>query len=255
MCLRRSSVPVPLRLSPLELLPSKLMCGRYRLTRADRLAEKFEAACASDDLGLKPRYNIAPTQPIIVVRAVESRRIASAMRWGLIPSWATDFSSTQINARSETVFDKPAFKESFERRRCLIPADGFYEWRRRVNTNQPFHFGLKDDALFAFAGIWDRWTQPGGQGIESCAILTTTANQLMRDVHDRTPAMVREQDYDEWLTSAPGESYRLVDLLGPYDAESMRRYPVSSVVNYVENDVPACAVEVPEMGAAQGSLF
>jgi putative SOS response-associated peptidase YedK len=228
------------------------MCGRYRLTRAEKIAQKFDAEFSG---ALRPRYNIAPTQQVPVVRATDSGRTISLMRWGLIPSWATDASSAQINARSETVIGKPAFKDSFERRRCLIPADGFYEWRRRVNTNQPFHFGLKDDSLFAFAGIWDRWAPPGGHVVESCAILTTTPNQLLRDVHDRMPTILGEQDYQAWLTASPRESHRLTDLLIPYDAELMKRYPVSSLVNQAENDVPACIVEVPEMGSAQASLF
>src|SRR5579864_5033837 len=162
------------------------MCGRYRLTRAEKMAEKFDAEFNED---LNPRYNIAPTQQIPVEQSKLDEQ--SHLSGGdSFPSWATDVSSAQINARSETVIEKPAFKESFERRRCLIPADGFYEWRRRVNTSQPFHFALKDDSLFAFAGIWDRWSDPGGTVVESCAILTTTPNQLLRDVHDRMPAIL-----------------------------------------------------------------
>src|SRR5437764_4200437 len=164
------------------------MCGRYRLSRADRLAEKFEAELAEE---LQPRYNIAPTQPVPVVRASGSRRVIASMRWGLIPSWAKDASMAQINARSETLLEKPAFKETFERRRCLIPADGFYEWKRSGKSKQPFHFGLKDDSLFAFAGIWDRWKSPQGPILESCAILTTAGNELLRDVHHRTPTILR----------------------------------------------------------------
>lgn len=227
------------------------MCGRYRLTRAEKMAQKFQAEFTGE---LRPRYNIAPTQPVPVVRTTDSGRVIASMRWSLIPSWASDVSSAQINARSETILEKPAFKESFELRRCLIPVDGFYEWRRRVNTKQAFHFGLKDDSLFAFAGIWDRWKSPGGSLIESCAILTTTPNELLRDVHDRMPAILGEEDYDAWLTTAPSGSHRLTDLLLPYEADLMRRYPVSSLVNSPENDVPACSAEVPEMGSAQAFL-
>jgi putative SOS response-associated peptidase YedK len=228
------------------------MCGRYRLTRAEKMAQMFDAEFTGE---LRPRYNIAPTQQVPVIRATHSGRVISSMRWGLIPSWASDLSSSQINARSETVLVKPAFKESFERRRCLIPADGFYEWRRRVNSKQPFHFGMTDDSLFAFAGIWNRWMNPGGTPIASCAILTTTPNQLVCDVHDRMPAILGEQDYSEWLTASPAESHRLTHLLMPYEADLMKRYLVSSLVNYPENDVPACSVEVPEIGSAQGALF
>ena len=228
------------------------MCGRYRLTRAEKMAQKFDAEFPGE---LRPRYNIAPTQQVPVVRRTDSGRMISSMRWGLIPSWATDVSSAQINARSETVLEKPAFKECFERRRCLIPGDGFYEWRRRVNTKQPFHFGLKDESLFAFAGIWDGWKTPDGQVVDSCAILTTTPNELLRDVHDRMPAILSERDYAAWLDARPADSHRLTDLLIPFEAELMRRYPVSTLINYAENDVPACAVEVPELGSTQAVLF
>jgi putative SOS response-associated peptidase YedK len=147
------------------------MCGRYRLTRADKLANDFDAVCANDG-DLTPRYNIAPTQLVPIVRMNGSTRVISSIRWGLIPSWAKDASMGQINARSETLCEKPAFRESVERHRCLIPADGFYEWRRSGTTKQPFHFGMKDGSLFAFAGIWDQWKPPEGTFVESCAILT-----------------------------------------------------------------------------------
>ena len=176
------------------------MCGRYRLTRAEKMVEKFDAEFSGE---LRQRYNITSTQLVPVVRATDSGRVISSMRWGLIPSWAKDASMAQINARSETILEKPAFKESSERRRCLIPADGFYEWRRSPNTKQPFHFGMKDDSLFAFAGIWDRWTSTEGQIIESCAILTTTPNELLKDVHDRMPVILHPNHYHAWLT-APG---------------------------------------------------
>ena len=228
------------------------MCGRYRLTRAEKMAQYFDAEFTGE---LRPRYNIAPTQPVPVVRATDSGRVISSMRWGLIPSWAKDASMAQINVRSETLLEKPAFKESSERRRCLIPADGFYEWRRTSQTKQPFHFGMKDDALFALAGIWDRWTSTEGQIVESCAILTTTANELLKDVHDRMPVILHPNHYHAWLTAPALRSHHFAHLLVPYEAELMRRYPVSSLVNSPENDVPACAVEVPQLTAAQATLF
>src|SRR5690242_21307439 len=125
------------------------MCGRYRLTRAEKLAKQFETDLSEV---FPPRYNIAPTQPVPVVRGSGAGRQVSVMRWGLIPSWAKDSTASQINARSETLLEKPAVRESFERRRCLIPADGFYEWKRNSKSRQPFHFGMKDESLFAFAG-------------------------------------------------------------------------------------------------------
>lgn len=231
------------------------MCGRYRLTRADRLAEKFEAVYGSNLEGLTPRYNIAPTQLVPVIRADGSCRVISSMHWGLIPSWAKDPSMAQINARSETIIEKPAYREGFERRRCLIPADGFYEWRSSDKLKQPFHFGMKDDSLFAFAGIWDRWTSPEGPIVESCAILTTTPNELLKDVHDRMPVILHPNHYHAWLTAPGLKSNHFAHILVPYDPELMRRYPVSSLVNYPENDVPACAVEVPDVVSMQPSLF
>src|SRR5947209_3785240 len=191
------------------------MCGRYRLTRADRLAEKFDAELVEE---LHPRYNIAPTQPVPVVRANGSRRGITSMRWGLIPNWAKDASTSQINARSETLLEKPAFKESFERRRCLIPADGFYEWKRSGKSKQPFHFGMTDDSLFAFAGIWDRWRSPQGPTVESCAILTTGANELLRDVHDRMPVILKPEKYQEWLEAPVSDCRRLLHLLITFEA-------------------------------------
>jgi len=161
----------------------------------------------------------------------------------------------QINARSETLMEKSAFKERSERRRCLIPADGFYEWRRSGKTKQPFHFGLNDDSLFAFAAIWDRWTSPEAQMVESCAILTTTPNELLKDVHDRMPVILHPDHYPAWLTAPALKNHHFAHLLVPYDAAQMRRYPVSSLVNYPENDVPACMTKVPELASAQATLF
>ena len=231
------------------------MCGRYRLKRADRIAEKFEAIYDGNDDDLAPRYNIAPTQLVPVVRATDSGREITSIRWGLIPSWAKDTSSAQINARSETVLEKPAFRESFERRRCLIPADGFYEWKRTGKLKQPFHFGMKDDSLFAFAGIWDRWRQTTGPIVESCAILTTSPNELLADVHDRMPVILRPEHYSMWLTAPASTSGRLADILLPYDAAAMRRFPVSECVNDPANETPDCLIETAELIPAQHRLF
>ena len=228
------------------------MCGRYRLTRAERLAQRFDAELTEE---LHSRYNIAPTQPVPVIRAIASRRAIASMRWGLIPNWAKNASMAQINARSETLLEKPAFKENFERRRCLIPADGFYEWKRDGRSKQPFHFGMKDDSLFAFAGIWDRWRSPQGQAIESCAILTTVPNELLRDVHDRMPLILRPENYGEWLVAPASDCGGLRDLLQPFDAAMMKRFPVSSAVNDPQIDTPECIEKVPEFTSPQPSLF
>ena len=182
-----------------------------------------------------PRYNIAPTQPIPVIRqhAKEPRGVLSLVRWGLIPSWAKDMSGAAgvINARSETAVTKPAFRDPIKFRRCLVPADGFYEWVRKEKIKQPFSFEVNDGELFAFSGLWDRWRDPSGQWIKSCSILTTTPNAVTAAVHDRMPVILRKDNYDLWLDPGMTNVELLSDLLRPFDAHSMRSYPVSSCVN------------------------
>jgi putative SOS response-associated peptidase YedK len=226
------------------------MCGRYRLSRRKQVVEEyFESASEeSEEADWSPRYNIAPTQPVATVRQAGSSRILSMMRWGLVPSWATDIKigNQLINGRSETVLEKPAFRDSFRTRRCLIPADGFYEWKKSGKQRQPFHFGMKDGTLFAFAGVWDRWKSPGGPWLQSCSILTTAPNEMLDGVHDRMPVILPRRHYETWLTAPAAEVQRLAELLVPFDAGFMRRYPVSSLVNKPENDTPECALEVAE---------
>jgi putative SOS response-associated peptidase YedK len=222
------------------------MCGRYRLSRRKQLVEEyFESPSEEEDW--TPRYNIAPTQPVPAVRQTGASRILSTMRWGLVPSWAADISigSRLINGRSETVLEKPAFRDAFRARRCLIPADGFYEWKKSGKERYPFHFGMKDGSLFAFAGVWDRWKSPNGQVLESCSILTTSSNELLNDMHDRMPVILPQRHYRTWLTAPASEAERLVELLVPFDASFMRRHAVSALVNKPQNDVPECALEVP----------
>jgi putative SOS response-associated peptidase YedK len=177
------------------------MCGRYRLSHRKQLVEEYFDSSSDDDW--MPRYNIAPTQPIPVIRQhpKEPRRELSMLRWGLIPSWAKDPSgaASMINARSETAATKPAFRDALKSRRCIIPADGFYEWKRSGSTKQPYCFEVDDGALFAFAGIWDRWKDPDGQWIRSCSILTTVPNPVTVAVHDRMPVILHRESYDLWL--------------------------------------------------------
>jgi putative SOS response-associated peptidase YedK len=223
------------------------MCGRYRLSRRKQVVEEyFESASEEEDWS--PRYNIAPTQPVPTVRQAGANRILSAMRWGLVPSWASDLSigARLINGRSESVLEKPAFRDAFRLRRCLIPADGFYEWRKAGKERHPFHFAMKDGSLFAFAGVWDRWKSPGGPVVESCSILTTSANKLLDDMHDRMPVILPRHLYQAWLSAPGSEAERLAELLVPFDATLMRRHAVSSLVNKPQTDTPECALEVPE---------
>jgi putative SOS response-associated peptidase YedK len=222
------------------------MCGRYRLSRRKQIVEEYFDS-PSDEEEWVPRFNIAPTQPVATVRQVGASRVLASMRWGLVPSWASEISTGNplINGRSEAVLEKPAFRDSFRNQRCLIPADGFYEWRR-AGGKQPFHFGMKDDSLFAFAGIWDRWKSQTGESIESCSILTTEPNELLNDVHDRMPVILPGRHYEAWLIAPASEAEKLVELLLPFDESRMRRYPVGSLVNNSQNDTPEYALEVDE---------
>jgi putative SOS response-associated peptidase YedK len=180
------------------------MCGRYRLSRRKQIIEEhFDAVSGEEDW--RPRYNVAPTQPVPVIRQhlKEPIREISMMRWGLIPSWAKDSSAgaSMINARSETAATKPAFRDVLKSRRCLIPADGFYEWRHDGKTKQPYCFEINSGELFAFAGLWDRWKHASGQWIKSCSILTTTPNAVTSAIHDRMPVILDPDGYDLWLDS------------------------------------------------------
>jgi putative SOS response-associated peptidase YedK len=237
------------------------MCGRYRLTAQERwLSEYF--SIPAEDLEWAARWNIAPTDEVATVRQDrhEPKRKFAKMRWGLIPYWAKDASIgvRAINAVSETAAEKRMFRDSMRKRRCLIPADAFYEWKQiEPKKKQAYSIGMKDDGLFAFAGLWDRWRDPEGNPIESCTILTTEANALLKGIHGRMPVILSPDDYDRWLDPGVTDPARVADLLKPFDARPMRVYPVSSTVNSVKNDSPECAEEVTvaEDSAAQGKLF
>jgi putative SOS response-associated peptidase YedK len=230
------------------------MCGRYRLSRPERLREEFEA---EQDEEIAAHYNVAPTQMVAAVRDAGSGRTVSLLRWGLVPWWASDLSmgASMINARSESVESTRAFRDAFRRRRCLIPADGFYEWKKTGKERQPYHFGMNDGALFAFAGIWDRWKPGSGQALETCSILTTAANSLVEPVHDRMPVILPRRHYEAWLTLPDAQAAELLPLLLPFDAALMKSYPVSRLVNRPENDGPECAQEVPLKDSGTLSLF
>ena len=233
------------------------MCGRYRLSRRKQLVEEyFDTDSGGEDW--VPRYNIAPTQPVAVIRQNpdEPIRELSLMRWGLIPSWAKDSSiaASMINARSETASTKPAFREALKSRRCLIPADAFYEWQRTGKAKQPYCFEVGEGELFAFAGIWDRWKDAGGKWLETCSILTTTPNAVTTAVHDRMPVILDPGGYDLWLDPGMRDVGAASDLLKPYGARLMRCYPVSSRVNSVTNDDADCSAPV-ELAEAQAQLF
>jgi putative SOS response-associated peptidase YedK len=236
------------------------MCGRYRLVRKKEiLAEVFDAG---NDVDWAPRYNVAPGQDVPVIRqdTGDPKRSLSLMRWGLIPSWAKDpkLGYKLINARAETVSDKPAFREALQSRRCLIPADGFYEWAKEEKTKSPYCFTLVDDSVFAFAGLWDRWKDRNGEALQTCSIITTSANALVAGAHDRMPVILEPENYDLWLDPGFSKTKPLLDLLQPYRAGSMRSWRVSPRVNSVENDDAECIREYqppPPPVRTQGSLF
>jgi putative SOS response-associated peptidase YedK len=215
------------------------MCGRFTLrTPADEIAREFQLVTVPT---IVPRYNIAPSQPLLAIRRHDAGRQPALLRWGLIPRWANDpkIAYQLINARSETVAEKPAFRDAFKKRRCLIPADGFYEWKKLGKAKQPYHIHRQDGRLFAFAGLWERWQAPGSEPIESCTILTTVANTLVADVHDRMPVMLLPEQYDAWLDPARSVE-QLRELVGPYPAELLAKQPVSPRVNNPKVDDPGC---------------
>ena len=215
------------------------MCGRYTLR--SRGSEKFYGVPLSQLPFLAPRYNIAPTQSVPVIVARGAERELAMFQWGLIPSWSKEPKGF-INARAETLLDKPSFSESFQRRRCLIPADGFYEWQRHGRSKQPYFFQMKDEAPFAFAGIWDKW-QGNGLSITSCAIITTTPNELLATIHDRMPVILDDEAQDSWLRSN-GRPAVLKEMLVPFPGSMMKSFPVSSRVNGAEADDAQLVEEV-----------
>jgi putative SOS response-associated peptidase YedK len=211
------------------------MCGRFA-QRSDpkRLAREFKVAEVPD---VEARYNIAPTQDILSIRRVEDDREAVFLKWGLVPSWAKDVSigAKLINARSETVTEKPSFREAFKKRRCIIPADGFYEWQRTNGKKQPYFFRMQDEHPFGFAGLWEKWKATDGQVLETCTILTTEANEVLQPVHDRMPVILHSDDYDQWLDADLRKLDLLMELLRPYPSAGMISYPVSTQVNNTNN--------------------
>lgn len=223
------------------------MCGRFTLrTPPNVVAMLFDLDSLPD---LAPRYNVAPTQEVAVVRAQldSKQRELVQMRWGLIPSWAKDESigNRMINARSETAATKPSFRSAFRRRRCLIVADGFYEWQATGGKKQPFYIRRPDEQPFGFAGLWDLWRH-GGLEIASCTILTTNANNRLAALHDRMPVILDKADYGTWLDPDNDSVETLGELLQPADDDTLVAGPVSTLVNSPKNDTPECVVPLKE---------
>jgi putative SOS response-associated peptidase YedK len=207
--------------------------------------EAFPGFTVPDEM--TPRYNIAPSQPIAVIPNNGQNRI-EFFRWGLIPSWAKDpkIGNRMINARAETLAEKPSFRVAYRRRRCLVLADGFYEWRKEAGrkTKTPMYIRLESGQPFAFAGLWEAWRSPDDQTVLSCTIITTTPNTLVEKIHNRMPVVLAPAAYDLWLDPGEQSPDRLNEWLRPYPASQMSAYPVSTQVNNPSNDVPDCIVPV-----------
>jgi len=218
------------------------MCGRF--TRKENFKQLAKILGLQNLPAFPPRYNIAPSQLIACIRAnPESQENECVqLKWGLVPSWAKDSNIGQkmINARAETVAEKPTFRQAFKRQRCLILADGFYEWRREGKVKQPYYIHFSDNRTFAFAGLWERWEKGGNPPLDSCAIITTGSNALMEPIHHRMPVILHPSDYSLWLSAARQDHSTLNALLKPHSAEDMQSYPVSPFVNNPRHDTSLC---------------
>ena len=211
------------------------MCGRYTQHHTGaEISERFELR--ELPLDMEPRFNVAPTQTVPVIREEareEGARVLQGMKWGLVPPWAKDPSigSRLINARGETLVEKPAFRQALKQRRCLIPADGFFEWVKMGAAKQPMHIRRRDGELFAFAGLWEEWRAPDGSPLRTCTIVTVAANELVAPIHDRMPAMLLPEYEALWLDPGVTDAERVLPVLRPYPAGEMEAYPVSTRVN------------------------
>ncbi len=218
------------------------MCGRFTQTAtAETIAEQFHL----DEPPLfKARYNISPSQRVAAIRITpeSAKRACAMLRWGLIPSWATDpkIGDQCINAKAETVAEKPSFRAAFKQRRCLVLADGFYEWQRQGKRKQPMWIGLKNKRPFAFAGLWEQWTPAEGAPLETCTIITTEPNELMAPIHNRMPVILSPSCYDPWLDPGFQDVASLTSFLYPYPSEELTAYPVSTLVNNPRNELSQC---------------
>jgi putative SOS response-associated peptidase YedK len=231
------------------------MCGRFiRQKEIDAIVRDLGVQDVACDLA--PSYNVAPTQKVAVIIEDGVKQLVS-VRWGLVPSWASDLSvgSRMINARAETILEKDSFKDAFKRRRCLVVADGFYEWRKTGKARQPIFIRLRSDRAFGFAGLYENWLSPEGENIRTCTIITTEPNEIMKPIHDRMPVIVSMEDEDTWLDPAMDDSARLLGLLKPYPAEKMETYEVSAIVNSVANDSPECLSSAMRLIPVQPALF
>lgn len=228
------------------------MCGRYQLkTEAGRLAELFHALHVEGADLMVPRYNIAPGTPVLVVRDMPTGRTIQHVRWGLVPGWADDvkIGYKMINARSETVTEKPGFRGAIKYRRCIVPVSGFYEWKKIGDrSKQPHHITVTGTDAFGLAGLWELWQDPAGNELETCTILTCAPNEMMADLHDRMPVILKPGDYNVWLDPDQQNAGRAARLLRPYPAAKMSAWPVSTYVNKAGHEGEQCIEPVGQQG-------
>jgi putative SOS response-associated peptidase YedK len=229
------------------------MCGRFvRKSNARTIAREFDVEEVAADLA--PSYNVAPSQQVAVIMTDQKKRLVS-MKWGLIPAWSNDpaIGNRLINARAETVAEKPSFREAFLRQRCLVVADGFYEWQKRGRSSQPYFIHLKAERPFGFAGLYDLWTSPEGELITTCTIITTDPNEMVRTLHDRMPVILPKRFEEAWLDPYNADHASLAQMLRPYSAVEMEMHTVSPTVNSPANDSPECMA--PAAPAGQLALW
>lgn len=209
------------------------MCGRYtNNAELEDIEKEFRVNLTESES--KPSYNVAPAQEIDAVLSQDSKTILTELKWGLVPSWAKDpgIGNRMINARGETLGEKPSFREAFKKRRCIIPATGFYEWKKGKDGKQPYYFFLPDKPIFGFAGLYEEWTdKETGELLETCTIITTEANDVLKPVHDRMPVILSSENYSLWLDEKINDTDRLQKLIAPYSPKEMKAYPVSKSVN------------------------
>ena len=218
------------------------MCGRFTLSANPHAVA---ALCNLPDIPeLVARYNVSPSQRVAAVRQSDGSRSLTMLKWGLIPSWSKDpkIAFSLINARGETAATKPAFRSAFKRRRCLIPADGFYEWKKEGKLKLPYHFRMADASPFAFAGLWESWSPPDGDAVETCTIVTTESNDHVKPFHDRMPVILKSESFDRWLDPLYDRTETLSTMLAPYPSGEMTAVPVSTRVNSPQNEGPECLV-------------